>query len=77
MRDRLSGADGLAGNRYRGQPAADLPEGPLLQGRKWLPGFTAECLASPTAVGRGQGRLHRAEGLGQDPRAQDRPTAHP
>ena len=50
VRDRLSGADGLAGNRFT---VANLQQvyqkGRFFKADKWLPGFTAECLASPTA----------------------------
>ena len=50
VRDRLSGADGLAGNRFT---VANLQQvyqkGRFFKAEKWLPGFTAECLASPTA----------------------------
>jgi acyl-homoserine-lactone acylase len=50
VRDRLSGADGLAGNRFT---VANLQQiyqkGRFFRAEKWLPGFTAECLASPTA----------------------------
>ena len=50
VRDRLSGADGLAGNRFT---VANLQQiyqkSRFFKAEKWLPGFTAECLASPTA----------------------------
>ena len=50
VRDRLSGADGLAGNRFT---VANLQQiyqkSRFFKADKWLPGFTAECLASPTA----------------------------
>jgi acyl-homoserine-lactone acylase len=50
VRDRLSGADGLPGNRFT---VANLQQiyqkSRFFKAEKWLPGFTAECLASPTA----------------------------
>ena len=50
VRDRLSGADGLAGNRFT---VANLQQlylkSRFFKAEKWLPGFVAECLASQGA----------------------------
>jgi acyl-homoserine-lactone acylase len=50
VRDRLSAADGLPGNRFT---LANLQQiylkGRFFKAEKWLPGFVEECLASPSA----------------------------
>jgi acyl-homoserine-lactone acylase len=50
VRDRLSGADGLPGNRFT---VANLQQiyqkSRFFKAEKWLPGFATECLASASA----------------------------
>jgi hypothetical protein len=54
---------------HRGQPAADLPEEPLLQGREVVARLRGSLPGQHQRVGGRQGCLHRAQGLGQGPRA--------
>ncbi len=50
VRDRLGGSDGLAGNRFSVAKLQELYlQGRFMRAEKWLPGFTAACLASGSA----------------------------
>jgi acyl-homoserine-lactone acylase len=50
VRDRLAGADGLAGNRFTLANLQQLYlQARFFRAQKWLPEFTAACLASGTA----------------------------